>query len=78
MMFLRDSIRRNVVYRRSKHVMPNGDHQPRTSAPAGTKPVTLSLRADSSHARARAESGGVRTPQRNLRTEPGKSASVWR
>jgi len=32
MMFLRVSIRRNVVYRRSKHVMPNGDHQPRTSA----------------------------------------------
>jgi len=32
-MFLRDSIRRNAVYHRSKHVLSNGDHQPRTQRP---------------------------------------------
>jgi hypothetical protein len=33
MMFLHDSIRRNSVYHRSKHVLSNGDHQPRTQRP---------------------------------------------
>jgi len=33
MMFLHNSIRRNSVYHRSKHVLSNGDHQPRTQRP---------------------------------------------